>query len=74
MLPAHRSAVRRRPPRAARSLLADRRGASLVEYIILVGIVALIAFGGFKYFGDNVRSKVDHQADAVGQVNGALGQ
>lgn len=74
MVPAHRSAVPRRPLHAPRSLLADRRGASLVEYIILVGIVALIAFGGFKYFGANVRAKVDHQADSVGQVNGALGQ
>jgi Flp pilus assembly pilin Flp len=74
MLPAHRAAVSRRPLPSVRSLLADRRGASLVEYIILVGIVALIAFGGFKYFGDNVRAKIDHQADSVGQVNGALGQ
>lgn len=42
----------------------------MVEYVILVGMVALIAFSGFKYFGDNVRAKIDHQADGVASVNG----
>ena len=51
-------------------LVADERGANMVEYIILVGMVALIAFAGFKYFGNNVRAKVDQQSDSVGAVNG----
>lgn len=57
-----------------RRLVRDEKGASLVEYIILVGIVALIAFGGFKYFGSKVTGAVHSQGDSVGQVNTQLGQ
>jgi Flp pilus assembly pilin Flp len=59
------------PNPLARRFVADRRGANLVEYIILVGIVALIAIAGFKIFGGKVRQKVDQQSGAVGGINGA---
>ncbi len=55
----------------ARKLVGDRRGANLVEYIILVGVIALIAIAGFKLFGNKVRAKVDEQAGSVGGINGA---
>jgi pilus assembly protein Flp/PilA len=55
----------------SRRLVADRRGANLVEYIILVGVIALIAIAGFKLFGSKVRGKVDEQAGSVGDINGA---
>ena len=51
-------------------LIADRRGANLVEYIILVGVIALIAIAGFKIFGGKVREKIDQQAGSVGGING----
>ena len=51
-------------------LLSDQRGANLVEYIILVGVIALIAIAGFKIFGGKVREKVDQQAGSVGGING----
>jgi Flp pilus assembly pilin Flp len=60
-----------RSPASSRSLLADTRGANLVEYIILVGVIALIAIAGFKAFGNNVRAKVDEQAGSVSGINGA---
>lgn len=50
---------------ATKSFLKDTRGANLVEYIILVGVVALIALAGFKLFGKNVNEKVKDQADKV---------
>jgi Flp pilus assembly pilin Flp len=53
------------------NLLKDTRGANLVEYIILVGVVALIAIAGFKIFGSQVEAKVNEQADSVGSINGA---
>jgi pilus assembly protein Flp/PilA len=56
--------------RIARCFAADTRGANMVEYVILVGMVALIAFAGFKYFGDTTRAKIDQQGDAIGKVNG----
>lgn len=55
---------------ANRDFLKDTRGANLVEYIILVGVVALIALAGFKIFGQNVTDKVNEQADSVGAING----
>ena len=56
--------------RLARRLAGDRRGANMVEYILLVGVVALIAIAGFKLFGSKVRSKVDEQGQSVGGING----
>jgi pilus assembly protein Flp/PilA len=53
------------------NLLKDTRGANLVEYIILVGVVALIAIAGFKIFGSRVEAKINEQAESVGSVNGA---
>jgi pilus assembly protein Flp/PilA len=53
------------------AVLRDRRGANLVEYIILVGVIALIAIAGFKTFGGQVRAKVDEQSGSVSGINGA---
>jgi Flp pilus assembly pilin Flp len=46
-------------------LLKDNRGANLVEYIILVGVIALVALIGFKTFGTSVKSKINDQAGKV---------
>ena len=51
-----------------RKLWSDTRGASMVEYIILVGVVALIALAGFKIFGQKVNSKINDQASQVGGI------
>lgn len=64
------SAVRRFSHSLSRSLVRDERGANLVEYIILVGVIALIAIAGFKIFGGSVRKKIDEQAGSVNDING----
>ena len=56
---------------SAKKLLQDNKGANLVEYIILVGVIALIAIAGFKMFGTKVQAKVEEQAGSVGGINGA---
>jgi pilus assembly protein Flp/PilA len=43
-------------PRKPR-LLDDTRGAGLVEYIVLVGLIALAAIWGFGEFGGAVNDK-----------------
>ena len=53
---------------ANKDFLKDTRGANLVEYIILVGVVALIALAGFKIFGQKVNSKINDQASQVGNL------
>jgi Flp pilus assembly pilin Flp len=44
---------------------SDTRGAGLVEYILIVGLVALVALGGFRAFGAAALAKVNDQADCV---------
>lgn len=51
-----------------RKFFSDSRGANLVEYIILVGIIALVAIAGFNLFGKKVNKKVDEQAQKVGAI------
>jgi Flp pilus assembly pilin Flp len=51
-------------------LLDDTKGAQLVEYIILVGVIALIALAGYKLFGDEVQAKIEEQKDSVKTING----
>jgi pilus assembly protein Flp/PilA len=52
-----------------RALARDTRGASFVEYVILVGVVAILALAGFRQFGSSIRFKVDQQATTVSNVN-----
>jgi Flp pilus assembly pilin Flp len=40
-------------------------GASFVEYLILIGVVALLAIGAWKKFSEKVSTKVHAQADKV---------
>ena len=42
-----------------------------MEYIILVGVVALIALAGFRFFGERVTQKVNEQGASVDAINGA---
>jgi Flp pilus assembly pilin Flp len=46
-------------------LLQSNRGAGFVEYIILVGLVALFCIAAYQAFGDAVTQKVNEQADEV---------
>lgn len=48
-------------------LLRDRRGATMVEYIILIGLVALLSMAAFRTFGFRVRGSVDTQSQKVSQ-------
>ena len=53
-----------------RRLKRDTLGANMVEYIILVGVVALLAIVAFKFFNSSVKTKVNQQADSVNKING----
>ena len=41
------------------------KGASLVEYIILIGVICLISLFGFKIFGGKVWDKSVKQSEVV---------
>jgi Flp pilus assembly pilin Flp len=49
-------------------LIRDRRGAGLTEYIILVGVIALLAIGAFRFFGKSVSKKIEQQAGTVTNI------
>jgi pilus assembly protein Flp/PilA len=51
-----------------RSLLRDQRGAGLVEYAMLAGLVAIAAFAAFQTFGQNVSTTVGNQATTVNSI------
>ena len=48
----------------------DTRGAGFVEYIILVGVVALFGVGAYTFFGDEVDAKVREQGQNVTGIRG----
>jgi Flp pilus assembly pilin Flp len=50
-------------------LIDSREGAGFVEYIILVGLVALFCIGAYEGFGDAVSQKVDEQAEGVSGID-----
>ncbi len=52
-------------------LARDQRGATMVEYVILVGVVAIAAMSAFKTYGSQVRAKIDQQADTVSIIQGS---
>jgi Flp pilus assembly pilin Flp len=51
-----------------RSLLRDQRGAGLLEYVMLAGLVAIAAITAFGAFGGSVSTKVNNQATTVGTI------
>lgn len=48
----------------------DSRGGSLVEYLLLLGLVGLVAIGGTRLFGHSVERKLDAQARRVETLTG----
>jgi Flp pilus assembly pilin Flp len=55
-------------------LFRDTRGANMVEYIILVGIVALLGIYGFNKFSGSVNTEITNQGTTVSGINAAQGQ
>ena len=50
-------------------LVRDRKGANMVEYIILVGVVAVLAMAAFRAFGTTIQSKMNGQNAVISTVN-----
>ena len=49
-------------------LVRDEKGATLMEYLMLAGLVAIAAFAGFKLFGTNVQTAINGQAETVSTI------
>ena len=48
-----------------RRFFRDQRGAGLVEYIMLAGLVAIASIFAFRTFGEKVQGAVDKQGSEV---------
>ncbi len=46
-------------------LVRDTEGAGFVEYIILIGLIALACIAAYTTFGTDVQQKVQQQGTAV---------
>lgn len=53
---------------SARNFLRATRGANMVEYIILVGLVALMCIVAYGTFGKKAAAKVEEQASKVEKI------
>jgi pilus assembly protein Flp/PilA len=53
---------------ALAKLIRDDKGATLMEYVMLAGLIAIAAFAGFKLFGSNISSTINGQAGAVSSI------
>lgn len=51
-----------------KNILKSTRGAGFVEYIVLVGLVALFCIVAYRAFGQAVTTKVNAQAGQVGGI------
>jgi Flp pilus assembly pilin Flp len=63
--------IAKKPTTALTRLARDERGATLMEYLMLAGLVAIAAFAGFKLFGANVQTAITTQADTVTTIPAA---
>lgn len=55
------------------ALFCDTRGANMVEYMIVVGVIALAAIGAFTQFGSSVKGKIQEQGGTVSGINAGSG-
>jgi len=55
-------------PKTLKTLLRDQKGAGMTEYIILVGVIAMLAIVAFRFFGSSVSTKINQQAGTVSNI------
>jgi Flp pilus assembly pilin Flp len=55
-------------------LRKDTRGANLVEYVLLVGLMAIICLAVFKLFGEKIKEKISGYAETVDQIETSSGE
>lgn len=57
-----------RQTKAFKRLLRDERGAGMVEYLILVGVIGIAAQTAFRAFGRSLAGKANEQAAVIAQL------
>ncbi len=60
--------LRTNKSRRVRDLLADTRGLSTVEYIIILCLIAVVCFAVWRQFGEKVKEKVSGSTETIGTL------
>lgn len=55
--------------RFVRRFAKSTRGANLVEYIMLVGLIAILCIVAFNQFGDSIRAKINQEKSSIDGIN-----
>jgi Flp pilus assembly pilin Flp len=56
--------------RLGRRLVSEDRGASLIEYCLLVALIALVCFGALSYFGGSSGNSVNSSCSEIATATG----
>ncbi len=55
-------------PRGLSSLVADRRGLTTVEYIIVLGLIAVVGIAAWQKFGETLTGEVEAAEGYIADV------
>ena len=50
--------------------MTSERGASLVEYALLVALIAVVCIGALRYFGSGSQNSLDHSTSEIVEATG----
>jgi Flp pilus assembly pilin Flp len=56
--------------RLGQRLTRDDRGAGLIEYVLLMALIALVCFGALTYFGGASGNSVDSSCEKIAVATG----
>ncbi|MHC5540097.1 Flp family type IVb pilin [Singulisphaera rosea] len=51
-------------------LISDEEGATMVEYALMVGLIAIVVIAGATLLGTNINSKLNSAATSVSSAGG----
>ncbi len=70
MIRSNKSTRSTKSPRstALAKLIRNDKGATLMEYVMLAGLIAIAAFAGFSLFGSNISKVISGQASTVSGI------
>ena len=59
--------------RTIRRMNADERGASLIEYCLLLALIAVVCFGALTYFGGESGNSITNSCDSIRVATNSTG-
>lgn len=54
--------------RSVRELLADERGLTTVEYVIILALIAIVGIAAWRNFGNAIQNRVGQQMNSINSL------